>query len=55
MNSQLSAYLFSVIEAGGNVFDHFYDKKGIALKTRREAIMILQRAYNRPVTARYHV
>ena len=52
MNSQLSAYLFSVIEAGGNVFDHFYDKKGIALKTRREAIMILQRAYNRPVTAR---
>ena len=52
VNSQLSAYLFSVIEIGGNVFDHFYDKKGIALKTRREAITILQRAYNRPVTAR---
>lgn len=52
VNSQLSAYLFSVIETGGNVFDHFYDKKGIALKTRREAITILQRAYNRPVTAR---
>lgn len=52
MNSQLSAYLFSVIETGGNAFDHFYAIKGIALKTRREAITILQRAYNRPVTAR---
>ena len=52
VNSQLSAYLFSVVETGGNVFDHFYDKKGIAPKTRREAITILQRAYNRPLTAR---
>lgn len=41
-----------MVETGGNVFDHFYDKKGIAPKTRSEAITILQRAYNRPVTAR---
>jgi hypothetical protein len=51
VTSELSAYLFSVIETGGTTFDGYY-KKGKAPKTRREAIKILQRAYNRPVTAR---
>jgi len=52
VNSQLSEYLFSAIETGGNVFDHLYNNKSVVHKTRREAITILQRAYNRPVTAR---
>lgn len=52
VNSQLSAYLFSATETGGNVFEHFYKNKGNAPKKRSEAITILQRAYNRPVTAR---
>lgn len=41
VNSQLSEYLFSVTETGENVFDNFYNNKGIAHKTRREAITIL--------------
>lgn len=51
VTQELSSYLFSVTETGGNVFDNYYSKSPVN-KTRREAITILQRAYNRPVTAR---
>lgn len=51
VSEQLSAYLFSVIETGGSSYD-YYLPKGKTTKTRREVITMLQRAYDRPVTAR---
>lgn len=52
VSEQLSAYIFGVVESAGNSFDQYVVNKGAAHKTRREAITILYRAYDRPVRAR---
>lgn len=52
VTKQLSDYIFSVTETGGNSFDPILRSNELHQKTRQEAITILQRAYNRPVTAR---
>lgn len=50
--SELSAYINSVTSGENEVLDRYAEYKKSVPKTRREAITILQRAYNRPVTAR---